>query len=162
MSPEEQRKIEINAKLEEIKNAAAADPEYEEKLIDLILNQSAGIYLAGSNQSSPLRVLSSTAFQRYFEQLYAQISGSKFKDPIHRMMIEQLAVAHHVIGRLMIDSGNCKDSESLRTQVTLAVQLMGEFRRMCQAANSYVPQSQGDKTSPTQSKSNLDRKRSVA
>ncbi len=138
--PEEQRKLrEMNERLDEIKRATSEDPEYEAKLIDLVLHQSAGIYLSGSNQSSPLRCLSHRAFQKYFDELYEQIEGSEAKDPLHRMMIEQLTVAHHVIGRLMINSANCKDAEILRTQIMLASQLMGEFRRMTQAANSYIP-----------------------
>lgn len=140
ISDDGQQKLKaIRQSLDEIRQAAEQDPDYQAKLVDLVLNQSAGIYLTGSNQGSPLRCLSTTAFQNYFDALYEQIGSPAWKDPLHRLMVEQLVISHHVIGQLMMNSSNCKDLEALRTQVVLAVQLMSEFRRMTQAVNAYVP-----------------------
>lgn len=134
----------LRENLDALRKLAEEDPEYESKLVELVLNGSAGIYLTGSNQSSPLRCLSTTAFQAYFDQLYEQVETTS-NDPLHKMMVEQLVISHHVIGRLMMNSANCRDTETLRTQIALAVQLMSEFRRMTQAVNSYEPRATGSK-----------------
>lgn len=128
-----------NEQLAAIRQAAEQDPDCEQALADFVMNQSAGMYLAGSNQSSPLRCLTPKAFQKYFDELYAEIGCPEAKDPLHRLMVEQLVIAHHVIGRLVMNTANCQEIELLRTQCTLAVQLMSEFRRMAQAVNAYEP-----------------------
>ncbi len=139
---EKRRALQQN--LDALRQVAEQDPEYESKLVELVLDGSAGIYLTGSNQSSPLRCLSTTAFQSYFDQLYEQVETAS-ADPLHKMMVEQLVISHHVIGRLMMNSANCQDVETLRTQIVLAVQLMSEFRRMTQAVNCYEPRAASTK-----------------
>ena len=129
--------------LDSIRQTAEQSPDHEQKLADFVTNQSAGMYLTGSNQGSPLRCLTPNAFQIYFDGLYEQLGGPECRDPLHRLMVEQLVIAHHTIGRLMMSASTCTDAEMLRTQCTLATQLMSEFRRMVQAVEAYEPKRAG-------------------
>ena len=130
---------ELEEQFQSIRDAAEKDPAIEDQLVDFLTNKSAGMYLTGANQSSPLRMMTPAAFQKYFDNLYAELGGPDSRDPLHRMMVEQLVMAHHAIGRLIMNSSNCHDTDLLRTQCTLSVQLMAEFRRITQAVNSYEP-----------------------
>src|SRR5947209_4928287 len=58
-------------------------------------------------------------------------------DPVERMLLEQLALAHHVIGRLHVRAGSRESLEEVKAYHTAAARLMGEFRRHTLALKCY-------------------------
>jgi hypothetical protein len=58
-------------------------------------------------------------------------------DPVERMLLEQLAWAHHVLGRLHVQAGSRDNAEEATALHAAAARLMGEFRRSALALKSY-------------------------
>jgi hypothetical protein len=58
-------------------------------------------------------------------------------DPVERMLLEQLAWAHHVLGRLHVQAGSRDNAEESAAFHAAAARLMGEFRRSALALKSY-------------------------
>jgi hypothetical protein len=59
------------------------------------------------------------------------------RDPVERMLLEQLAWAHHVLGRLHVQAGSRDNAEEATAFHAAAARLMGEFRRSALALKSY-------------------------
>lgn len=73
--------------------------------------------------------------QVYLRQLLED-AGSPV-DPIERMLIEQLALAHHNIGRLHMRAAAAREPEEHKVLNAAAARLMGEFRRSALALKFY-------------------------
>jgi hypothetical protein len=58
-------------------------------------------------------------------------------DPVERMLLEQLAWAHHVLGRLHVQAASRDNIEEVTALHAAAARLMGEFRRSALALKSY-------------------------
>jgi hypothetical protein len=58
-------------------------------------------------------------------------------DPGERMLLEQLAWAHHVLGRLHVQAGSRDNAEESAAFHAAAARLMGEFRQSALALKSY-------------------------
>lgn len=58
-------------------------------------------------------------------------------DPVERMLIEQLAMAHHRIGQLHAQAEQAQASEQAKVYLTAAARLTGEFRRLALAIRQY-------------------------
>ena len=58
-------------------------------------------------------------------------------DPIERMLIEQICLAHHNIGRLYIKAASAEHLEEARVYIGAAALLAGEFRRSISTLKSY-------------------------
>ena len=58
-------------------------------------------------------------------------------DPVERMLLEQLALAHHVIGRLHVRAGCREGLEELKAYHAAAARLLAEFRRTALALKTY-------------------------
>ena len=58
-------------------------------------------------------------------------------DPIERMMIEQIALAHHKIGELYFRARRANSPEKVKVYHAAITALLGEFRRMALALKSY-------------------------
>ena len=58
-------------------------------------------------------------------------------DPIERMLVEQICLAHHNIGRLHVKAASAQSLEEARIYVGAAALLTGEFRRCVLALKAY-------------------------
>ena len=67
---------------------------------------------------------------------YLQAAGAP-TDPVERMLLEQLFIAHHVAGRLHARAGTRERLEEVQAFLAAAARLMGEFRRSLLALNAY-------------------------
>lgn len=69
-------------------------------------------------------------------------------DPVERMLIQQLAMAHFRIGELHIKATEAKSVELVKAYNSAASRLLGEFRRVALAISTY--RGQAPKTKPKQ------------
>jgi len=97
--------------------------------------KAAASYLAGSTGGVFRGSMPWEAFSYYLGDLF-QEAGSP-TDPIERMLLEQIALAHHNIGRLQMESANAEMIASAKIYSDSAVRLMGEFRRTVLALKQY-------------------------
>ncbi len=74
-------------------------------------------------------------YQRYLEQLLLE-AGSP-SDPIERMMVEQLALAHFRVGQLHVGAAQAKSVEVVKLYNSATARLLGEFRRTALALRDY-------------------------
>jgi hypothetical protein len=74
-------------------------------------------------------------FKGYLDNLLEE-SGSPH-DPIERMMIEQLALAHHNIGRLQVKSSAVDSHQESVAYASAATRLTAEYRRLSAAIQDY-------------------------
>jgi len=58
-------------------------------------------------------------------------------DPVERMLLEQLALAHHSIGRLHVRAGTAEGLEAVTACHAAAARLQAEFRRSALALQAY-------------------------
>lgn len=77
----------------------------------------------------------SRAYKVYLERLL-QDAGNP-TDPVERMMLEQLALAHFRIGQLQVSAGHAKALEATKIYNSAASRLLGEFRRTALALRVY-------------------------
>jgi hypothetical protein len=74
-------------------------------------------------------------FKSYLDNLLAE-SGSPH-DPIEKMLIEQLALAHHNIGRLHVKSSAVDSHQESVAYAAAATRLTAEYRRLASAIQDY-------------------------
>ena len=80
-------------------------------------------------------VFDGRAYKLYLEQLI-QEAGTP-NDPIERMLLEQLALAHFRIGQLQVSAGRSKGTEATKIYNSAACRLLGEFRRTALALRVF-------------------------
>ncbi len=74
--------------------------------------------------------------------------AGKPEDPIERLLLEQLGLAHFRIAQLHASAGQAKAVETAKAYSAAAARLLGEFRRTALALNLYrtgVPKDQAQK-----------------
>src|SRR5262249_42206623 len=71
----------------------------------------------------------------YLKQLFQEVGNPS--DPLERMVIEQLALAHHCIGRLHVKSASSKTMHEATAYIAAAARLMTEYRRSALALKTY-------------------------
>ena len=121
----------IQNELDDIRTHAEADPSAIDGFAKLVREQLCAMYLSGVGVSSPLAAVPIEALQRYVEQFVVdQVGDDCSDDPILKTLIEQLILAHQMIGRLYADAISATSIESRRTNVQLATSLAGELRRL--------------------------------
>lgn len=79
--------------------------------------------------------VSPEAIKKAMEQIHAQCGNST--DPIERMMVEQLTLANHSIGRLMVKSASADNFEQAAMYQASATKLLAEFRRLALSIKKY-------------------------
>jgi hypothetical protein len=79
--------------------------------------------------------VSPECFVVYLDQLLAE-SGHP-TDPIERMLIEQIAMAHHSIGRLYVRAASAETLDQVKVYNAAAANLLAEFRRAALALKKY-------------------------
>lgn len=91
-----------------------------------------------SNQFGP------EGYQLYLNQVIEGTGNPK--DPIERMLVEQLAILHHRIGQLHVDAAHTKGVEASKIYNAATARLLGEFRRTALALRVYrTPVTHGQK-----------------
>lgn len=73
--------------------------------------------------------------QLYLDKLLEE-AGSP-NDPVERMLVEQLALAHHNLGRLYLQAAQAATTEEAEVFNTAAARLLAEFRRLALALREY-------------------------
>jgi len=76
-----------------------------------------------------------SGFKVYLDRLLKD-SGNP-SDPIERMMIEQLALAHHRIAQLHVQAAEADTVDAAKQYMSVAIRLTGELRRMSLAIKQY-------------------------
>ncbi len=76
-----------------------------------------------------------TGFQYYRDQLFRDAGNPD--DPIERMLIEQLAFAHHNLARLYIQATSATTPKQTEIYYAAAARLLSEFRRLALAFRDY-------------------------
>lgn len=98
-------------------------------------HKAAGIYLALSIDKTIRKATPEGSFQRYLETLLAEYGSPT--DPVERMLIEQLAIVHHVIGRLHAQANYAASPEEAEVHLGSAARLTAEMRRTALALRQY-------------------------
>ena len=93
------------------------------------------IALYGSVSQSHGGQLSPDAYAKYLRDLVADCGSPR--DPIEKMIVEQLVLAHANIGRLYVKSGMAGQHEESIAFAAAAGRLTGEFRRLSLALTEY-------------------------
>jgi len=81
------------------------------------------------------KLIGSNGFKAYVEATL-ETAGNP-KDPIERMMLEQLLIAHHRIGDLQAEAACAKNPEVAALYQVAAARLMNEFRKTSLAVREY-------------------------
>lgn len=79
--------------------------------------------------------IGSSAWKVYLDE-FVRDTGDP-TDPIERLMVQQLALAHHRIGQLHIRAESADSVEAAKQYAAAAVRLTGEFRRLALALRQY-------------------------
>jgi hypothetical protein len=85
------------------------------------------------------------AAKTYLERLLED--AGRPRDPIERMMLEQLAVAHFRIAQLHVRAQKAQGVEAAKLYNAAAARLLGEFRRTALALRAYrgrLPEDRSD------------------
>jgi hypothetical protein len=93
-----------------------------------------------------LAQFSAAGFKVHLEQTLADLGNPT--DPIERMLIEQLVLAHFRVAQLHVDAGYCKGAEGMKLYTAATARLLGEFRRTALALRAYgttTPESRSEK-----------------
>ena len=93
------------------------------------------VALYGSMGGSHGNMLGPDAYTRYLRDLVADCGAPR--DPIEKMIVEQLVLAHANIGRLYMKSGMAGQHEETVAYAAAAGRLTGEFRRLSLALTEY-------------------------
>jgi hypothetical protein len=94
----------------------------------------AAAYLFGAVTALLGGALDIDTFTAYLASLFKDMGDPR--DPLERMLAEQLVLAHHVIGRLHVRAGGRSGLEAVQYHAA-AARLMAEFRRGVLALQSY-------------------------
>ena len=87
-----------------------------------------------------------SGFRTFFDRLMDDAGNPD--DPVERMLIQQLAMAHFRIGELHSKATEAKSVELVKAYNSAASRLLGEFRRVALAISTY--RGQAPKTKPKQ------------
>lgn len=118
------------AKLTAQQQAAMSKAEREADII-----QDAAFAASMASSISICDQVGAAGFKVYRDRLLEEAGNPT--DPIERMMIEQLALAHHRIAQLHVQVEEAKSIEAAKAYAAAAARLTGEFRRLALAIRQY-------------------------
>lgn len=110
--------------------AALCKAEQEAKVIEQFAFPAA---MAGALQLE--RLAGPEGIKVYLDNLIENANGPN--DPIERMLIEQITLAHHRVAQLHAAAAEAKSAELVKALNAAAVRLTGEFRRLALALRTY-------------------------
>jgi hypothetical protein len=99
-----------------------------------VKHKTGAIYLRAT-ACETLKSLPLEGFVEYVDQL--MVEAGEPKDPIERLLIEQIGLAHHNIGRLYIQASSADTLEQAKVYNAAATRLLAEFRRAALALKKY-------------------------
>ena len=112
-----------------------AQTQQNEVQAKAIKQTSAAAVLATCLRKTYGKVVGSNGFKAYVEANLAEAGNPK--DPIERMMVEQLVIAHHRIGDLHAEAACAENPEVAALYQATAARLMNEFRKTSLALREY-------------------------
>ncbi len=120
-------------------NETEISPEQHHEMVqgmsDAVRDKASATYLAASAE----RVLGShilpQAYAPYMEKLLVDCGNPV--DPIEQMLVEQIAMAHHNIGRLHVQAARAETIQQANAYNSSAARLLAEFRRTVSTLKSY-------------------------
>ena len=97
--------------------------------------KSAAMYMQGSAAPLLAKHTDADICQTYLERLRedAGVRG----DPVEQILVEQLALAHHNLGRLYVKAAESQSIEQAECFNNAAARLLGELRRLVLALREY-------------------------
>jgi hypothetical protein len=98
-------------------------------------DETGGCYLYGTLAPLFGTQVNNLAYRAYLKQLFQEVGNPS--DPLERMIVEQLALAHHCIGRLHVKSASSKTVQEATAYLGAAARLMTEYRRSALALKTY-------------------------
>jgi hypothetical protein len=117
--------------------AAQEPPETRltvEQKVESLRNATAG-YLYGVASQVVGQAFDVFAWQAYLER-FLQDAGNP-TDPIERLLLEQVLLAHHALGRVHVTAGTTADVEAVKACLPAIARLLGEVRRTALALKAY-------------------------
>jgi len=103
--------------------------------VGCLKHSTAGMYFYGSLTACHGEKIGPEAYKTYVVQLLKEAGDPS--DPVERMLVEQLALAHHNVGRLHIEAARAEGLEQAKAFNAAAARLMNEFRHSALALKSY-------------------------
>jgi hypothetical protein len=92
-------------------------------------------YLYASNAGIFQGTLEVAGYDQYVTDLVQEAGAPS--DPIERMLVEQLALAHHNLGRLHVEAAASKGTAEAALLNAAVARLLSEFRKTALALKSY-------------------------
>jgi hypothetical protein len=83
--------------------------------------------------------VTASGFKVYLDRLLEQAGDPS--DPLERMMVQQIALAHHRIAQLHAKAAEARTVDAAKQYSVVAIRLTGEARRMFLAVKQYRQQS---------------------
>ena len=114
-------------------------------------------YLSGAMHPLLGNTLDLMTCQAYLEE-FVRDAGDP-QDPIARLLVEQLATAHQLIGRYHIRAATTTNLEEAKVYLAAAARLLGEFRRSSLALEKLLQAAEARQTKATKKKRKLHRPR---
>lgn len=99
------------------------------------LRETSGSAYLYCTMSRVFREVGPEAYKTYLLKVLED--AGKPTDPIEQMLVEQIVLAHHSIGRLHVKAATTDDLEAARVYLGSAALLTGEFRRSISTLKSY-------------------------
>jgi len=106
----------------------------DEAIAENLRKKTGGGYLYASMGFAHKR-LPPTAYVPYMEKTLRDAGNPQ--DPVEAMMIEQVTIAHHNVGRLLMAAAAAETIEQAKLYNDAATKLLGEFRRLALAIKEY-------------------------
>jgi hypothetical protein len=119
--------------------APAADPgppprEVLEAEADRLASMAGGAFLYATLEPFFRGALDKFSYAAFLQRLVARMGPS---DPLEAMLVEQLALAHHAMGRAHARASAADDPEAAKVYYSAAARLQGEYRLSLLALKSY-------------------------
>jgi len=117
-------------------DASEPTPEQVEQAhADNLKQMSSGAHLYTSTSGSLGHQTPPNGYLRYMHNTIREAGAPR--DPVERMLIEQITLAHHNIGRLHSSAAAAKTIDEAKVYNAAAAKLLGEFRRTALALKQY-------------------------
>jgi hypothetical protein len=121
---------------EPAEDPAESDPDYHDRRCASVLHRTTmSAYLRGTLDRWMREAFSSRSVILYLMD-YKEQAGNP-TDPIEIMLLEQLMIAHHAVGRLQMQVAHAATAEEAGTYTVAVTRLLGELRRMALAIRDY-------------------------
>jgi hypothetical protein len=104
-------------------------------------------YLHGAMRSVVGSAFDVDDFEQYLRDFLEDAGGAT--DPVERMLLEQLAWSHNILGTLHIRAAHAHGVEATKVYQAASARLMAEFRRTALALTVYRQPAPGKRAAPT-------------